>query len=48
MAPPCGVEASVTITVKVVVPPVGVPEINPEEAFSDSPAGKDPALSVHE
>ena len=41
--------ASVTLTVKVEVPEaVGVPEIAPEEAFSVSPAGSEPLLTLHE
>ena len=41
--------ASVTLTVKDEVPDaVGVPEITPEEAFSDSPAGSEPLLTLQE
>ena len=41
--------ASVTLIVKVEVPDaVGVPEIAPVEAFSVSPAGSEPLLTLHE
>ena len=41
--------ASVTLTVKDEVPDaVGVPEIAPVEAFSVSPAGSEPLLTLHE
>ena len=41
--------ASVTLIVKDEVPDaVGVPEIAPEEAFSDSPAGSEPLLTLQE
>jgi hypothetical protein len=39
---------SVTFTTNEEVPPaVGVPEIAPVEAFSESPAGKLPELKLH-
>jgi hypothetical protein len=45
-----GFSASVTVTVKLVVPtngPVGVPVMAPEEAFRISPAGRLPLVHVY-
>jgi hypothetical protein len=45
-----GFSASVTVTVKLVVPtngPVGVPVMAPEEVFRFSPAGRLPVDTVH-